>query len=96
MVDVVFFMGVFCNRPIFLLFVRFLGFFCLGTRLLGSHLIDPQLCRVMGTEAQPDQQQGSGQAGTPASTWLTRTGPHHRLSIRSPSIMYRPRPYQAA
>ena len=32
---------------------------------------------------------------TAASTWLTRKGPQYRLSIRSPSMMARPRPYQA-
>ena len=31
-----------------------------------------------------------------ASTWLTRKGPHQRLSTRRPSIMLRPSPYQAA
>ena len=31
-----------------------------------------------------------------ASSWLTRKGPQYRLSVRRPSIMHRPRPYQAA
>ena len=32
---------------------------------------------------------------TAASSWLIRKGPHHRLSVRNPSIKALPKPYQA-